>query len=151
MAARQDPEGGLPDHYGETCLVAQARDPRWLHAYWELAGEGARRAIGERTVLRVYELTTSKFSAKTIRRWWDITPTPEARDWFLEVGRPASWWCLELGVAGPRGFVPLVRSNLLETPADQPSNEQAAGWPRLADALAVPMPGQGSSSRAAMS
>jgi len=141
----------LPDRYGETRLVAQARDPRWLHAYWELAEADERRAVGGRTVLRIYELTTARFSSKTIRRWDDITPTPEARDWFIEVGRPASWWCLELGVAGPGGFVPLVRSNLVETPADRPSDEYEADWPRLADALAAQMAGQVSSSRAALS
>lgn len=139
----------LPDRYGQTRLVLQARDPHWVHAYWELAGTAERRAAGRRTLLRVYELSAPRFSSKTIRRWFDVTLTPEARDWFIEAGQPAAWWCVELGMMEPRGFVPLARSNLVETPADRPSEEFEEGWPRLADALAAHMAGSVVNSSAA--
>lgn len=136
----------LPDKYGTTRLILQARDPHWVHAYWELAGAAERRAAGRRTLLRVYELSAPRFSPTAIRRWFDVTLTAEARDWFIEVGRPAAWWCVELGMMEPRGFVPLVQSNLVETPADRPSDEFESGWPRLADALAAQMAGSVNSS-----
>ncbi|MBI4227928.1 MAG: DUF4912 domain-containing protein [Candidatus Omnitrophica bacterium] len=106
-----------------------ARDPYWLHAYWEVAEAKARRAPGGRWVLRVYELAVAQFAPDTIRRWFDVELAPGARDWFLEVGHPASWWCLELGVIGGERFTPLARSNLVETPADRPSDEIDAAWP----------------------
>ena len=148
-ASTDDPfTDALPERYGQTRLILQARDPHWVHAYWELSGAAERRADGGRARLRVYELSEPQFSPQTIRRWFDVTLTPEARDWFIEVGQPAAWWCVELGILDPEGFVPLVRSNLVETPADRPSDEFEEGWPRLADALAAQMAGSVCSSGA---
>jgi len=115
--------------------VVQARDPRWLHAYWEIAN--APRAAAP-TLLRVYELSGSRFTARAIRRSFDIALTPEAHDWYVEVGQAAAWWCLELGRSGLDGrFEMIVRSNAVETPADRPSDEVDGTWGLLDQAFAA--------------
>ena len=129
-----EPIDALPPRYGDTLLIAQPRDPHWLHAYWEapeIAWATARRQLGAEgtPTLRVYELTGPSFTSQTIRRWCDVTLPPFTEDWHVEVQQPATWWCLELGLRGPgERFVPIVRSNLVETPADHPSDEVDEGW-----------------------
>ncbi len=121
---------GLPETSGETVLVALARDPYWLYAYWDVTPEefsaAQQRAGSSARVLRVYKLTQSEMSPSTIQSWWDVALTAEARDWYLEVNAPATWWCLELGFVAPsQEFVRLARSNVVETPADCPEGEVA--------------------------
>lgn len=120
------PPEALPERYGETLLILQARDPHWVHAYWEIVPP----APAGPHALRVYELAGSSFTASAIRRAWDVPVTPDARDWFVEVGRPATWWGFELGAIGPDGrFTMIVRSNVVETPAYAPSTA-ASSWRR---------------------
>lgn len=135
----------LPTHYGRTLLIVQARDPRWLQAYWEVTetdraavwralGPNAREA---RPVLRVYALRDPWFDESVIQRWCDVTLTPEAMDWYVEVGHPSAWWGLELGWLGTDGrFLPVARSNVVETPADRPSEEIDDTWGLLDEAFA---------------
>ena len=125
-------EEALPERYGRTLLVAQARDPHWLHAYWEVSDADWARVRADagasaQRVLRVYELAEPRWDA--VRRWFDVELTPEAMDWHLEVRQPAAWWGLELGLRGSQGrFTRFVRSNLVETPADRPSDEVDEAW-----------------------
>lgn len=133
----------LPGHYSQTILVAQARDPYGLHAYWDVLHDGwakARRALGasahtSQSVLRVYEL--SRPAPDAVRQWFDVTLMPDARDWYVAVDHPASWWRLEIGLRAPDGrFVCVVRSNLVETPSDRPSSEVDEAWGVLGGAFA---------------
>jgi len=97
----------------------------------------------------VYELSGPRFTGRAIRGSFDISLTPEARDWYVEVGRAAAWWCLALGRLGPDGrFETIVRSNTVETPADRPSDEIDGAWGLLGEAFAAhyqPSSGEGSS------
>ncbi|MBI4313329.1 MAG: DUF4912 domain-containing protein [Candidatus Omnitrophica bacterium] len=127
----------LPERYGMTLIVAQARDPHWLHAYWEITPEDYKQArarlggAGNNT-LRAYELSEGSFSDRSIRRWFDVE-TGDASDWFLEVGCPASWWCLEIGIGKDGRFVSIARSNVVVTPADRPSDEIDEQWGTLGE------------------
>jgi len=141
-APRVELSDSLPIHYGRTLLIAQARDPRWLQAYWEVT-EADRTSVwqalgpaahGARPILRVYELREPRFEASVVQRWFDVALTPEAMDWYVEVGQPSVWWALELGWLGADGrFVPVTRSNVVETPADRPSDEVNEDWGLLGE------------------
>lgn len=123
-------------------MVAMARDPYWLHAYWELAGDEQRHAGDRPRIIRVYQLSGPEFSPGAVLRSFDLEPSWTAQRWFIEVGQASSWWCLELGVFGDRGFLSLVRSNVVQTPADAPSDEIDPAWPAphvsLFDSMAQP-------------
>lgn len=119
-------------------MVAMARDPYWLHVYWEIAGDAQRRAGDRPRILRVYQLCGPEFSPEAVRRSFDLEPVWTAQQWFIEVGQAGAWWCVELGVFDDRKFLPLVRSNVVETPADRPSDELDADWPSPHAALFAP-------------
>lgn len=112
----------------------QARDPHWLHAYWEVTEPdtaSARRTLGAdgAPVLRVYELTGPPMTERAVRSSFDVALTPEARDWYVEVAHPAAWWCLDLLLTAPGGrWARLARSNVVETPSDHPSDEVDDQW-----------------------
>ena len=144
-ARRADLSDPLPTQYGRTLLIVQARDPRWLQAYWEVTEAdraAARQALGpaareSRPLLRVYELREPRFDQAAIRRWFDVTLTPEAADWFIEVGQPSAWWAVELGWGAADGrFVSVARSNVVETPADHPADEVDEAWGLLGEPFA---------------
>ena len=144
-APRFEDADTLPTQYGRTLLIVQARDPRWLQAYWEVT-EADRAAVWQalglaareaRPLLRVYELREPRFEGSVVQRWFDVTLSPEASDWYVEVGQPSAWWGLELGWLGTNGqFLPVARSNVVETPADRPSDEVDEAWGVLGEAFA---------------
>lgn len=129
----------LPSSYGHNLIVLQPRDPRWLHAYWELTpahvAQGRAKLGAEEGaavwILRVYEEESP--------RWFDVDLSPGASDWTLQVESDRTW-LVEIGLRALSGrFVPLARSNRVRTPPDRPSeridpewgpiDSLSAGWP----------------------
>lgn len=123
----------LPWSYGETRLVLMTRDPYWLFAYWELTAEAHRAAAASvgpeawfaaRPVLRVYDVTSGAH--------YDVDVDEDARNFYLNVGRPDRSWYVEIGRLTPDGrFVMLARSNTVHTPRDGPSGVVDSRWPPL--------------------
>lgn len=119
----------MPAGYGADLVVLQTRDPRWIHAYWELAPStvaqgreklGADEGASAELVLRLHPEETS--------RWSDVRLTPGSQDWYLEV-EPDGAWFVEIGLKGSRGtFLPLIRSNSVRTPPDRPSDRIDEEW-----------------------
>lgn len=137
-AQRATPE--LPARYGKDQIVALVKDPYWLYVYWEITPE--KKAEFERRygpgsweasqpILRVYDLTGAAFDFLHAP-YFEIAITDVTDNWYIHVGRPQSTFCIDLGRYHPQhGFIALVRSNIVTTPADQPSKVIDPLWPPL--------------------
>jgi hypothetical protein len=136
----------LPRSYGVTRCVLQARDPRWLHAWWEaseaewsfaLARVGANAAQAT-PVLRVYNLGTegppdlALASASAMAPWWYVPLGQFADAWLFEVPVPGCYYRVEVGLLGPGGaFVPVAASNVAQTPRASPcglASRRPSAW-----------------------
>jgi hypothetical protein len=133
-------EGELPRSYGRDRIVLLPRDPWWVLAYWEVTPTTrinalrtlAAQAEGAREVLRVYDVTFITFTGDNAWLFFDVDVAPGADHWYLNVGRPAASFCVELGLrTGDGRFLPLVRSNVVTTPRSSPSPDTAVRWVEL--------------------
>jgi hypothetical protein len=106
----------LPEAYGTAELFLAARDPHWLHVYWDLAGDEQRRcnalSAEGHPVLRIFRNSLSGQPVHELRL------EPESRDWFVQVGRPGTRFIAELGYHGHEGtWVRLAVSQTSTTPS----------------------------------
>lgn len=120
----------LPQGYGDNRIVLMVRDPYWAYAYWEITAdkkdEIARRCgVGWNNltkVLRVYDVTNIIFNGTNANSYFDIEINDYAFSWYINLGRPDTSWCVDLGVKTPSGeFIMIVRSNCITTPRDTAS------------------------------
>ncbi|MFH1281900.1 MAG: DUF4912 domain-containing protein [Candidatus Omnitrophota bacterium] len=120
----------LPSTYDQDKIILQVRDPRWLHAYWELRNqtlENLKSNLGEdfyraKKVLRVYDVTSIIFNGTNANSFFDITINGYANSWYIDTNGPGRSWCLDLGLMLPNGkFITILRSNVVQTPIDGPS------------------------------
>lgn len=129
----------IPWHYGLDRLVLMVRDPDWIFAYWEITAtkqEEFNRQYGPhawettKPVLRVYDVTGIKsFSGTNANNYLDISISDTIESWHIEVGRPESSFCVDLGRIFPDGrFVTLLRSNIVHTPSVSVSNLLDEEW-----------------------
>lgn len=129
----------IPWHYGIDRLVLMVRDPDWIFAYWEITAtkeEEFKRHYGHqawaetRPVLRVYDVTgIGSFHGTNANNYMDITIGDDIDSWHIEVGRPESSFCVDLGRLFPDGrFVTLLRSNIVHTPSVSVSNLLDEEW-----------------------
>ena len=114
----------LPSFYNEDRLTLLVRDPWWLFSYWEitpqlekkvLAGMESKHRADKKTVLRVYDVTGVALPAS--HSFFDIELNFFTNNWYIDVGRPAREWMLELGYRAGGRFYPLIRSNRVQTPS----------------------------------
>ena len=83
----------LPATYNKSTLTLIARDPYWIHAYWELAPtsiDEIRERIGNKIeqstyVLRMYDVTLKDFNGDNANNWFDIDLTPNDNNWYVAV------------------------------------------------------------------
>jgi len=151
-------ERGIPEGYGRTTIVLQARDPDWAHSYWEVAAADRSRAEAiisdswgmARRVLRVHDVTDVDFDGGNSHAFRDIEVTGHARDWYIHLGQPDRCFCVELGLLLPDGgFHLIARSNTVRMPRDRVSDVVDSEWmtvefDRLLAASAGPGPGRAS-------
>jgi hypothetical protein len=132
--------GELPRSYGRDRIVLLPRDPWWAFAYWEVTPATRVRALralgaegeGAREVLRAYDVTFLTFTGDNAWLSFDIEVIPGTDRWYLNLGRPAAAFCVELGLRTPGGrFLPLVRSNVINTPRSSPSQDTTVRWVEL--------------------
>ena len=94
------PTGGaqpamLPGAYGTRRLFVAARDPHWLHAYWDLSEDEARRY---RSFARDGQLVLSvRRDAAGHEPPQRVAFPPAARSWFIQVGQADTEFVVELG------------------------------------------------------
>ncbi|MCL2338008.1 MAG: DUF4912 domain-containing protein [Firmicutes bacterium] len=132
----QPPE--IPWYYGSDRLVLMVRDPNWLFAYWEITAakqEQFRRQYGplawsvSRPVLRVYDVTGIAFNGANANNYIDFAISDGVDNWHLEVSRPDTSFCVDVGRIFPDGrFVTLLRSNIVHTPGMDFSNLFDEEW-----------------------
>jgi len=129
--------GELPRAYGCDRILLLLRDPWWAFTYWEITPATrvhALRALGAeaegaRELLRVYDVTFITFTGDNAWQSFDVELPPGADHWYLNVGRPAASFCVEIGLATPGGrFLPLARSNVVTTPRATPSPDATVRW-----------------------
>ena len=120
----------LPDGYGENKIVAQVRDPWWIHTYWEIRSSTIEEIRNHLTrsfqeaapILRVYDISSIDFNGTNAHRYFDIEIRLDARNWYIEVGAPGRSWCVDIGFRLRNGsFFMMARSNCVTTPLDGPS------------------------------
>jgi hypothetical protein len=120
----------LPAFYDQDKIILQVRDPRWLHAYWELRNETLGRLkskLGDgfyraKKVLRVYDITNVIFNGFNANRFFDIQINDFANSWYVDTDGPGRAWCVDLGLILADGrFITILRSNVVQTPLDGPS------------------------------
>jgi len=127
----------LPRAYGRDHIVLLPGDPWWAFAYWEVTPTSRVRALralgdaaeGAREVLRVYDVTFITFTGDNAWLSFDVDLPPGADRWYLNLGRPAASFCVEIGLRTPGGwFLPLARSNVATTPRSSPSPDTTVRW-----------------------
>ena len=124
----------MPERYDRDFVGLMARDPYWLHAYWEVTPksiEKLERKLGaawkdHRAVLRVY--STASDAAKRDDSY-DIEIPTGACNWYINAGRPDRTYQVAVGVLTRRGeFHTLAESNKVSTPRDQISDVTDEEW-----------------------
>ena len=118
----------LPGGYGEDKIVLQVRDPWWLHSYWEVRGdtiERIRQELGDsfysaQRTLRVYDVSLL-FLTGIMRIGFDVAIGHDANSWYIDTGGPGRSWCVDYGLKFDGRFITIVRSNVVMTPLEGPS------------------------------
>ncbi len=144
--AKPKPKLDIPEiswRYGTDRLVLMVRDPNWLFAYWEITATkqeefnqqyGPAAWSSSRPVLRVYDITGIHFTGDNANNYTDITVSDHVDSWHIEVGRPNSTFCVDLGRIFPDGrFVTLLRSNIVQTPSIDISSLVDEEWMWIED------------------
>lgn len=127
----------MPQNYGVTSITLLARDPNWVHAYWEVSPaseEGLRQKIGNvvdqcRRVVRIYDTTLIKFTGENANYWFDIDVGNEAMNWYINVWSDNISCCADIGLREPNGtFHMMARSNFVTTPRKHFSPRDELIW-----------------------
>ncbi|GAB4326622.1 MAG: hypothetical protein Kow0059_23010 [Candidatus Sumerlaeia bacterium] len=125
----------MPEEYGDTRIVALARDVRWAWAYWEIgehtrAQHGIPRGRHTRTLaLRIYDVTGVAFDGTNAHLFFDIVINDLATSWYFETPEPNRTYCIDVGYYAPDGaYVTVARSNLFQTPRDTMSDQTGDAW-----------------------
>jgi hypothetical protein len=120
-------EAELPESYGATMVVLLAVNPYLVHALWDLAPGDLRQMAGPLGAkprhipgrLRFHDMTGG-----LPRGSFDVEVDLLARNWYVHLWSPGKTYYVELG-AGTEGagFIPLARSNVIDTPRAQPVDD----------------------------
>ena len=138
--ATPTPEAERASGYGQGRAVLVARDPQSLFAHWEIPPVRrveALRSLGAegehtREILRVFE------TARIPPAFRDIELAPGADRTNIPVEHAGRAYRVEVGLrTASARFVPLAMSNLVSTPAAQPSDDTSVRWVAL-DANGAP-------------
>lgn len=118
-------------------LLAVARDPYWIHAYWEIGHatvERARAAMGQlwhgsRPALRVMDVTSEDTSALCERHERDEFIQSDANNWYVNIAFPGKRYRVDLGFLSRRGsFFIVAKSNIVQMPPVTMSTSIEDDW-----------------------
>ena len=117
---------GAPAGSRRDKLVAQACDPWWIMAQWEVTSDMINRieaAMGSEwhrayPIIRVYDVTHKDLGTNAKSHLKDIKIHGQVDHWFIPVEEPAQQLKLEIGYTSPKGeFFGMARSNKVATPS----------------------------------
>ena len=106
-------------------IIVLARDPYWLHAYWELSRTTlarAQAALGQewhsaQPILRVMDVTSEDTTTSAERQVRDIPIHGGVNNWYIDVLEPPRAFRIDIGYLSRRSkFYVLARSNIVSTP-----------------------------------
>ncbi len=142
----------LPHAYGESRIVAMARDPHWAYAYWEITAEAlqeARERVGLVAPLETGAQSNdpletgaqSEDSRLTLRihpaeegQPFDIEVYHRIGTWYIEFWSSGKSYWIEIGLKSRRGaFASIARSNLFFTPTGALSWRTDEEWLEVGD------------------
>jgi hypothetical protein len=118
-------------------IVTVARDPYWLHTYWELSRSTlarAQAALGQewhtaRPILRLMDVTSEDTTSASERHIRDIEIHGGVNNWFIDVQSSPRSYRIDIGYIARRGkFFVLARSNVVTTPKAGTSDIFDEGW-----------------------
>ncbi len=127
----------MPQNYGSTSITLLARDPHWIHAYWEVSPSSVddfRKTIGEEVdrcawVLRVYDVTFVDFNGQNANHWFDVNVGRDANNWYVNLWNDNVTCCADIGLRARDGrFFTLARSNFITTPREYISPRSELVW-----------------------
>ena len=129
VVTEEELTGDLPSEYGETRVVAQARDPHWAWIYWEFSSIerkkleiklGAFEFAHTELFLRVFN-TSLNYS-------FEIKLPEKCDNWYLSLNDSDCDYYVELCIHIPSlGDEVLAKSNFIHLPTDKVS-EKIAEW-----------------------
>lgn len=129
---------GAPSGSRRDVLTAQACDPWWIVARWEITSGMISRieaAMGSEwhrayPIIRVYDVTRTDLGTSAKSRLKDIPIHGEVDHWFIPVEKPAQQLKLEIGYTSAKGqFFPMARSNKVATPSPGTRGKVSLGDP----------------------
>lgn len=132
----------LPQHYNETSITLLARDPHWLHLYWEISArtwQDMRDRFGDdinraRIVLRIYDVTYIHFNGYNANHSFDIEVGPFAMNWYVNLWSDNTSYCVDIAAILPNGYYHLIaRSNSVTTPRATISYRDDLIWLEVKD------------------
>jgi hypothetical protein len=135
--AEEREEVAVPWGYGVDRIRAMAVDPERLFAYWEITDDAIERARGQlgpngphaSLALRVYDVSGRIFDGTNAHGHFDHAVAREDRQWFFEIGKPASEACLEVGLRTDDGhFLRIARSGRVEFPPRVSRSPRPPAW-----------------------
>jgi hypothetical protein len=118
-------------------VLAVARDPYWIHIYWELCNttlERARAAMGQlwhgsKPILRVMDVTSEETSAMSERHERDECIQSDVNNWYINVTHPGRKYRVDLGFMTRRGsFFIVGKSNVVNMPPITMSTSIEEDW-----------------------
>lgn len=118
-------------------FLAVARDPYWIHIYWELCNstlERARAAMGQlwhgsKPILRVMDVTSEETSALSERHERDEDIQSDVNNWYVNIKQPGHKYRVDLGFLTRRGsFFIVGKSNVVTMPPVSMSTSLEDDW-----------------------
>lgn len=137
---KNKPHGHLKDR-----VIVMVRDPYWLQAYWEvtrLSVERAEAAMKQewhvaKPYLRVLEVTDGGTTSASERVYRDIEIHGGVNNWYIHIEDSPKSFRVEVGYMGTSGrFFGIARSNVVNTPAPDTSDDLDENWTDIAENFA---------------
>lgn len=129
--------GRIQNNSSRDRLLAVARDPYWIHVYWELSTstlERARAAMGQlwhgaRPILRIMDVTSEETSALSERQEGDEVIQSDVNNWYVNIKQPGHKYRVDLGFLTRRGsFFIVGKSNVVQMPPVSMSTSIEDDW-----------------------
>jgi hypothetical protein len=131
------PWHGRIQHQSRDRIIAVARDPYWIHVYWEIGAMTLQRAHdamgqlwhGSKPMLRIMDVTSEETSSLSERHERDEAIQSEVNNWYINVKNPGRKYRIDLGFLTRRGtFYIIAKSNTVNMPAVSMSTSIEDDW-----------------------